>query len=101
MKVKEENEKAFLKLSIQKSKNGILSHHFMANKAKVVTVTDFIFLGSKITVDMTVAMKLRKTAPWKTNYNKGGQHIKRQRHHYADKGLCSQTYGFSSSHVWI
>ena len=44
MKVKEESEKAGLKLNIQKT-NGIWSHHFMAK------LTDFIFLGSKITVD--------------------------------------------------
>ena len=67
----------------------------------MVTVTDFIFLGSKITVDMTVAMKLKKTAPWKTNYNKGGQHINRQRHHSVDNSPYSQSYGFSSNYVWM
>ena len=40
-------------------------------------------------------------APWKKSYNKPGQHIKKQRHHFADKGLYSQSYGFSSIHVWM
>ena len=50
---------------------------------------------------MTVAMKLKMLAPWKKNYDKPTQHIKKQRHHFADKGLFSQTYGFSSSQVWM
>ena len=52
MKVKEESEKAGLKLNIQKTKiTGIQSHHFMANEKTMETVSDFIFLGSKITAD--------------------------------------------------
>ena len=39
--------------------------------------------------------------PWKKSYDKPRQHIKKQRHYFADKGLCSQSYGFSSSYVWI
>ena len=39
-------------------------------------------------------------APWKKSYNKPRQHIKKQRHYFANKGLSSQGYGFSSSHVW-
>ena len=38
-------------------------------------------------------------ASWKASYDKTRQHIKKQRHHFADKGLCSQNYGLSSSHV--
>ena len=45
-----------------------------------------------------VAMKL-KDASWKKSYDKLRQYIKKQRHHFADKGLSSQSYGFSSSHV--
>ena len=57
MKVKE-SEKAGLKLNIQKHEDhGI--HHFMANREKVETVTDFIFLGNKITADRTMAMKFK------------------------------------------
>ena len=38
-------------------------------------------------------------APWKKGYDKSKEHIKKQRHHFANKGLYSQSYGFSSSHV--
>ena len=40
-------------------------------------------------------------ARWKKSYDKPKQHIKKQRHHFADKGPYSQSYGFSSGHVWI
>ena len=40
-------------------------------------------------------------APWKESYDKPRQCIKKQRHHFAGKGPCSQSYGFSSSHVWM
>ena len=44
---------------------------------------------------------LKVLAPWKKNYDKPRQCIKKQRHHFTDKGLYSQSYGFSSSHVWM
>ena len=48
------------------------------------------------------AMKLKKTlAPWKKSYDQARQHIKMQRHYFANKGPSSQSYGFSSSHVWM
>ena len=40
-------------------------------------------------------------APWKKSYDQPRQHIKKQRHYFADKDLSSQSYGFSSSHVWM
>ena len=40
-------------------------------------------------------------APWKKSYDQPRQHIKKQRHCFANKGLSSQSYGFSSSHVWM
>ena len=40
-------------------------------------------------------------APWKESYDQHRQYIKKQRHYYANKGMSSQSYGFSSSHVWI
>ena len=52
---------------------------------KEETVTDFIFLGSKITADI----KLKMLAPWKESYDKPRQCIKKQRHYFATKGLCS------------
>ena len=50
-------------------------------------MADFIFLGSKT------------LAPWKESYVKPRQHFKKQRHHFADKGPSSQSYGFSRSHL--
>ena len=64
----------------------------------VEAVTNFIFLGSKITVGDDLAMKL-KDVLWKENYDKPRQHIKKQTHHFANKGLYSQSDGFSSSHA--
>ena len=49
---------------------------------------------------MTAAMKCKMLAPWKKSYIQPRQHIKKQRHYFANKGL-SQSYGFSSSHVWM
>ena len=39
--------------------------------------------------------------PWKISYDQPRQHIKKQRHYFANKGPSSQSYGFSSSHVWM
>ena len=66
---------------------------------KLETVTDFIFLGSKITTDIDCNHEIKTLAPWKENYDKSRQHIKKQRHYFANKGPYSQSYGFSSSHV--
>ena len=44
-------------------------------------------------------MKLKDACPWKKSYDKPKQHIKKQKHHFADRGPYSQSYGFSSSHV--
>ena len=63
------------------------------------TVTDFIFLGSKITADGDCSHEIKTLAPWKESYDKSRQHIKKQRHYFADKGPYSQSYGFCSSHV--
>ena len=67
---------------------------------KMETVTDFIFLGSKSLQMMTAAMKIKDTL-WKKSYDQPRQHIKKQRHHFADKDPSSQSNGFSSSHVWM
>ena len=65
----------------------------------VDTVSDFLFLGSKITADGDCSHKIKTLAPWKKSYNKPRQCIKKQRHYFDNKGLSSQGYGFSSSHV--
>ena len=46
-------------------------------------------------------MKLKTLAPCKKSYDQPRQHIKKQRHYFANKVLCSQSLGFSSSHVWM
>ena len=65
------------------------------------TVTDFIFLDSKITADGDCSHDIKTLAPWKESHDQPRQHIKKQRHYFADKGPSSQGYGFSSSHVWM
>ena len=65
------------------------------------TVRDFIFLGSKITADGDCSHEIKTLALWKKSYDKLRHCIKKQRHHFADKGPSSQSYGVSSSHVWM
>ena len=61
---------------------------------KVEAVTDFIFLGPKITADGDCRHVIkRQLSPWKKSYDKPRQCIKKQRHHFADKGPYSN--GFS------
>ena len=80
------------------------SYHFMENRwEKVEAMTDFIFLGSKITADGNCSHKIKRLLLFgrKRKYDKPRQHIKKQRHHFADKDPSSQSYGFSSNHVWM
>ena len=63
MKIKEESEKAGLKLSIQKTKI-VASSPITLWQIDGETVTDFIFLGSRITADVTTAMKLKDAYSW-------------------------------------
>ena len=103
MKVKEESEKAGLKFSIQKTKNmasGPIAP-WQIDGETMETVRDFIFLGSKITANGDCSHEIKTLAPWKKSYGKPRQCIKKQRHHFADKDMYSQSYGFSSSHVWM
>ena len=50
---------------------------------------------------ITAAMKLKDGCSWKKSYDKSRQCIEKQRHYLENKGLSSQSYGFSSSHVWM
>ena len=102
MKVKEGSEKVGLKLNIQKTKimaSGPITSWQMDGET-VETVADFILGTPKSLQLVTAAMKL-KDAPWKKSYNQPRQHIKKQRHYFANKGPSSQGYGFSSGHVWM
>ena len=88
MKVKKESEKAGLKLSIQKNKiiasSSITS--WQIDGENVETVTNFTFLGSKITVDGNGTHEIKKTlAPGKNIYDQPRQHITKQRHHLWSK----------------
>ena len=65
------------------------------------TVSDFILGGSKIAADGDCSHEIKTLAPWKKSYDKLRQHMKEQRHHFAHKGAYSQSYGFSSSSVWM
>ena len=58
------------------------------------TVTGFIFLGSKITVDSDCSHEIKMLAPWKESYDKPRQHIEKQRLYFADKGPYSQNMVF-------
>ena len=69
-------------------------------------VTEFIYLGSKITADSDCSCGKTKQnnttlGPWKKSYEKTWQNIKKHRHNYTRKDLCNQTYGFSRGHEWM
>ena len=66
---------------------------------KVEAVRDFIFLDSKALWTVTAAVKLRHLLLGRKAMTNLDNILKKQRHHFADKGLCSQNYGFSSSQV--
>ena len=104
MKVKEEIEKGGLKLNFQKTKIMSSGHItlWQIGGETMETVTDFIFLGSKITADGDCSHEIkRRLLCWKKSYDQPRQHIKKQRHYFVNKGPSSQGYGFSSGHVWM
>ena len=71
------------------------------DREEVEELTDFIFLDFKIPADSGCRHKIKTLAPWKESYDRPRQHIKKQRHNFADKGPYGQGCGFSSSHVWM
>ena len=94
MKVKEESERAGLKLNIQKTK-------IMTNGETMETMTDFILLGSKITADGNCNHEIKRHLLLGKKTMTNPDSILKSRHHFANKGTYSQSYGFSSSHVWM
>ena len=102
MKVKE-SETAFLKLKVQKTKimaSGPITS-WQIDGENVETVSDFIFLGLQNHCGWWLQPQNQKTlASWKNSYDKSRQCIKKQKYHFANKGPSSQSYGFSSCHVW-
>ena len=98
MKVKVESEKADLKLNIPKTKvmaTGPITS-WQIDGETMETVTD-----SKISAVRLQPWNHKTLASWKKSYDKPRQCIKKHRHQFADKGLSSQGYGFSSAQVWI
>ena len=87
MKVKEESEKAGFKLNIQKTKIMASSPitSWQMDGETMETVTDFIFLGFKITVDGDCSHEILILASQKKSYDKRRQCIEKQRHHFTDK----------------
>ena len=104
MKVKEESENVGLKLSIQKT-NVMASGPITSGQIDDETMeigTDFLFLGSKISADGDCSHEIKRCLllgrKAMTNLD---SIIKKQRHYSANEGPSSQSYGFSSSHLWM
>ena len=89
MKGKEESEKVGLKLNIQET-NIMASSPITSWQTDGETVADFIFMGSKITVDNDWSHEIKTLTPWKESYDQPRQHIRKQRHYFANKGPPSQ-----------
>ena len=111
MKVKEESEKVGLNLNIQKTKiiasDPITS--WQTDGETVETVVDFILGGSKITADGDYSHEIKRClllgrkvmTKLRHNLRKDMTNLQKQRHYFANKDPSSQSYGFSSSHVWV
>ena len=102
MKVNEESEKAGLKLNIKKTyrlRHLVASLHGQIDGEKNETVTNFIFLGSKITADGDCSHEIKRRLLLGRKAVTSLDSVLKNRHHFADKGPYNQSYGFSSSHV--
>ena len=105
MRAKDESEKLGLKFNIQKIKimaSGPITS-CQIDEETAEKVTDFIFLGSKITADGNYSHEIKRhlLLGRKAMTNLDSKHIKKQRHYFANQVPSSQSYGFSSSHVWM
>ena len=101
MKVKEESEKVGLKRNIQKTKimaSGSITSWQIDGEA-METVIDFIFLGSKITADGDCSHEIKRCLLLGRNIMSNLDSMLKSRHYFANKGLSTQSYGFSNSHV--
>ena len=103
MKVKKESEKPGLNLNIQKTKimaSGPITS-WQIDGETVETVTDFVFLGSRVTAEGDSSHEIKRCLllgrKAMTNLD---SILKKQRHYFVNKGPSSQIYGFSSRHVW-
>ena len=104
MKMKEVSEKVGLRLNIQKTKimaSGPLTS-WLIDGETVETVADFIFLGSKITADGDCSHEIKRRLLLERKVMTNLDNVfKSQKHYFANKGPSNQSYGFSSSHVWM
>ena len=92
-----------LRLNIQKTKimaSGPITS-WQIDGETVETVTDFFWGAPKSLHMVTTAIKLKDACSLEESYEQPRQHIKKQRHYFANKGPSSQGYGFSSSHAWM
>ena len=104
MKVKEVSEKVGLKLNIQKTKIMASSPipSWQIDGKTVETVTDFILGGSKLSADGDCSQEIKRLLLLRRKVMTNLDSIlKKQRHYFANKGPSSQSYGVSSSHVWM
>ena len=101
--MKEESEKSGLKFNIQKQRSRHLVPSLHGNRqGRKWKYWQTLFSCTPKSLQMvTAAMRLKTLTPWKKTYDQDRKHIKKQRHYFANKGLYSQSYGFSSSRVWI
>ena len=101
MRVKEESDRANLKLNIEKTKimapSPITSRKIEGEKVEVVT--EFLFLGSKITVDGDCSHDIKRQLLLSRKAMTKLDCVEKQRHYATDKGLCSQGYGLPSCHI--
>ena len=103
MKVKEKSEKTDLKLNIQNTKvmaSGRITS-WQIEEEKVQTVTDFILLGSKITVNGDCCHEIKRRLLLEMKAMTNLESILKSRYYFAYKGPYSQSYGFPSSHEQI
>ena len=103
MKVKEESKKVGLKLNIQKTKittSGSITS-WQIDGETVETVTDFRFLGSKITADSDFSHEIKRSLPRRRKAMTNLDGILKSRDSTLPTKVCSQSYVFSSSHVWM
>ena len=103
MKVKEESEKVALKLNIQKTKimaSGPITS-WQIDGETVETVSDFNFLGSKITADGDCSHEIKRRLLLGRKVMTNLDSIFKNRHYFANQALSSQGHVFSSGHVWM
>ena len=101
--MKEESEKVGLKLNIQKTNimaSGPITS-WQIDEETMETVTDLIILGSKITADGDCSLEIKRCLLPGRKAMTNLDSILKSRHYFADKALSNQSYGFSSSHVWV